>query len=978
MSGAGTLLPSQGVEPLRKENGVTAPLCRVELFGGLRLVTPTQTIVHFRTQKTALLLAYLAANLHHTHPREALIDLLWEDSDIDTGRTSLRVALSALRKQFQQAGVPPHEAFYSDNLGIGLRSGTVTTDLREMEQNIRLAHRTSDCLAQVRYLQRAVDCYVGIPLNGFYDEWVLQLQQRTAEQYFRALDELIVLLEQTGDRETAQEYALRGIAFDPLREEPRMALMRIHLARGYPMEARRVYRRWEDLAREELDAAPSHAMRQIAQSVESAARQALHSAQMLCESKLPPTPVKLLGRERETAYLTELLHTSSTRLITITGEGGIGKTALAIEVARRAVGKGRRTWFVEVSDVREENALLEHILRTAGAAQYAEQPMDSAMQILGGYPSLLVLDNFEQVDATGARVVSELLQQLPLLQILVTSRHKIGLPEEKVLRLSPLESPTAGAWQDESGRLSANSALETLEQCASVRVFVHYAQSVRAGFQLTPENAPAVAEICRCLEGLPLALILAASRARVLSPSQILRTIQQQIDVLSLPHASPPERHRSIHASLEWSYALLSPELKRAFVMLAVFKGGWDLAAAVYVLTGQTPDHDGASNVAVLDILDALIESSLVYMDEQDREARYRMLEVVRRYALEKLQGEPYVEDALARHFLFYSQLAACANQNRLGTLAARWAAKVALEHQNMIAAIEYALNRDSSHSSAVALQMAAHLWVFWMMRGFLAEGRDLLKRLVAEYTGATDKEVSHWWAWMQGDLLTAERILRQNLCHFEQEGDAEGQAFAMIWLGNVLYRMGEYEQAESKYARAEVVAEEAQNLEARTYATMWRGNLAQRAGDIERAMVLYQSCLRFAEENNDWYALGFVHYNLGQIALREGDHAECAQRLLCCLRVRAQIDDLPGLLEALESFAILCTCVQWDEAGAQLLGACESLRQKLHLPSSPPHLHDAGHILRCRMGEGAYQQQIERGRSLPLQEALALVEALV
>lgn len=964
---------------------MTTSLCRVELFGGLRLVTPAQTLTHFRTRKTALLLAYLSVHLHQTHPRETLVDLLWEDSDLETGRTSLRVALSSLHKQFEQAGVPPGEVFSSDHFGICLRSSAVSTDLREMEQNIRLGRHAADPEEAILYLQRAIDPY-DVPLQGFYEEWVLQLQQQVQERYFRTLDELVQRLEQAGRRDDAQEYALRGIACDPLREEPRMALMRIYLARGYPMEARRVYQGWEQLVHEVLDADPSRAMQQLSRQAEADAQQKRQSVQMLCESALPSTPARLFGREREVTWLMEQLRKDTSRLTTITGEGGLGKTALATEVARRLVGEGRRTWMVDASEVRHRDALLEQILHTLGAAPDTEGAMSLAIRALGGYPSVLVLDNFEQMDPTGVEMVSELLQALPLLQILVTSRRRLGIQQEQVLRLRPLEAPPVGTWCERSEKLPDSSALEQLGQYPCVQLFVQQAQTVRAGFQLTRENAAAVADICRCLEGVPLAIVLAASRTRVLSPSQIFHAIQQQMDVLSAPHALPPERHRSLHAALEWSYDLLSPELKQAFTMFAVFRGGWGLAGATSVMTGAIPAEGEAPNVTVLDTLDALIESSLVHLEEQGGEARYWMLEVVRRYALEKLQQEPYAEEAFARHFLFYSQLAACANQGRLGVQGAHWRGKVALEHQNMIGAIEYALHRDVSRQSPVALRMAANLWVFWMMQGFLVEGRQVLSRLITAYEHVTEEQVSHWWAWaamgagalawMQRDLSTAEPLLRQCLHRFQQEGDSEGQAFAAIWLGNVLYRMGEVEQAEGAYVHSMAMAEEAQSLEARTYATMWMGNLAQRAGDRERALRLYRSCLQVAEQNNDLYALGFVHYNLGQIALHAGDSAECAQQLLRCLRIRAQLEDRPGFLEAMESFAALCTRTGHGATAAQLLGASASLRQSLHLPPAP-HLPEAAEALRQRMDEEVYQQHAEQGRSLSLWEALALMEAL-
>jgi predicted ATPase/DNA-binding SARP family transcriptional activator len=966
---------------------VSKTLCRIELFGRLRLITPTQTITHFRTHQTALLLAYLAVHRHQTHPREVLIDLLWQESDLDAGRTSLRVALSSLRKQFELGGVPPHEVLYAEHFGVGLHASAATTDLHDMEQHIRLAHRTSDPQESILHLQRAIDLY-DVPLKGFYEEWVLQLQQQTAERYFRALDELIRALENEGRRDDAQEYALRGIAYDPLREEPRMALIRIYLARGYPVEAMRAYQEWENLVREQLDSTPSRAMQQLYQQAQADRQHIRRSVHLLCGGQLPPPSARLFGRESEMAHVMELLRANTTQLLTLTGEGGIGKTSLAIEVARRMVSNGQRAWFVDLTDVSEGQSLLERVLRTVGVARYTGAPMDSAVQVLGGYPSLLVLDNFEQIDASGAEIVSDLLKRLPMLQILITSRRKTGLPTEQVIRLGPLQTPSDSVRRYERETPSNSSWIEALNRCPSVQLFVQQAQTVRPEFHLTPENASAVSEICEHLEGVPLALILAASRIRTLPPAQILQAIQRQIDVLSLSHSSHPERHRSLHASLEWSYALLSPELKRAFAMLSVFAGGWDLPAATCVLTGQTDRDDGAVDVSVLDTLDALIEYSLVQMSEQEGEARYRMLEVVRRYALEKLRKEPYADDAFARHFLFYNQLAARAGENRRGPQAAKWSSKVAQEHQNLMRAIECALDSDTSRRAPSALQMAGNLWVFWMMHGALVEGRNMLDRLITDYQNGDHQEVSRGWAWaamgagalawMQRELTTAQDILLQSLHRFEQEGDVEGQAFAWIWLGNVLYRMDKYEQAAAAYQRGALLAEEAQNSEALTYAKMWQGNLAQRAGDLERAKALYHACFQMAEEAADRYALGFVHYNLGQIALGEGDTAECTQQLFRCLQTRSQIHDQPGILEAVEALTLLLARTGYHVAAAQLIGVCETLRQRLYRPSVPPGHREAEDLLRHHLGEEVYRQQRERGRSLSTSEILALVQSVL
>jgi DNA-binding SARP family transcriptional activator len=273
---------------------LSGTLCRVEVFGGLRLIVGGQVVTRFRTEKTALLLAYLATHLHQSHPREVLIDLLWPDSDVHSGRTSLRVAVSALRKLFEEHDVVPERVFYTDNFGIGLRTSAVATDLQMMERSLRLARHSSSVSERKEHLARAVRLYTDLPLKGYYEDWVLQLQQQISERYFRALDELVKILEAEGDLDIALEYALNGIAQDPLREEPHLALVRNHLARGYPAEARKAYAEWERLLQEDLESTPSRETLMLAQAIDSAAQQAHQTTEAMCWSALPPAPGRLV------------------------------------------------------------------------------------------------------------------------------------------------------------------------------------------------------------------------------------------------------------------------------------------------------------------------------------------------------------------------------------------------------------------------------------------------------------------------------------------------------------------------------------------------------------------------------------------------------------------------------------------------------------------------------------------------------------
>ena len=965
-------------------------LCRVEVFGGLRLIVGEQVISRFRTEKTALLLAFLATHLHQSHPREMLLDLLWPESTAESGRTSLRVALSALRKMFEEHGVLPESVFYTDNFGIGLRASAVVTDLQMMERSLRLARQSTSIADRRQHLAQAVSLYTDLPLKGYYEDWVLQLQQQVSENYFLALDELLKILEAEGQLDVAIEYALHGIAQDPLREEPHLALVRIHLARGYPTEARKAYAEWERLLQEGLESTPSRETLMLAQAIDSAAQQAHQTTEAMCWSALPPAPGRLVGRDREVERLMQLLTTDTEQLLTLVGEGGIGKTRLAIEVGRRFIAQTQQpVWFVDVTDVRDGALLLGRILQALGITSHVGTVEEEATRVLGSAQSLLVLDNFEQMEASGKQKVKSLMEQLPMLCVLVTSRCPLGLPGERVVRVQPLETPFAGSWKANGAPHTEQASLESLRQCPSVQLFMAQAQQVRPGFEWNAQNAASIAEICERLEGVPLALILAASRIRVLSPQQILHSMQQYPELLSAPQSCLPERHRSLRASLEWSYALLSPEMRQPFRMLSVFEGGWDLAAARSVLTGFISTESGRADAALLDILDALIENSLVQMEEVDGEARYRMLETVRLFAQEYLEASDDAADARARHSLFYSYLAEEADRQRTGPMVAQWAFRLAREHGNLLSALENMVQQDGTKTDARPLRMAASLWVYWMMRGVLVEGRQMLHRLLDTYNASGEDEVSRWWAWvamgagalawMQRDLDEADRCLTESLQRFEKQGDRGGQAFAQLWLGNVFYRREVYSQARAAYQQSLALAEEIQDVEAMTYARMWLGNLARKEGDDDTARSLYLSSLALAEEGADWYARGFLHYNLAQLAHCRGEHQVGMEHLRQCLRLRLQIQDYPGVVEALDELSLwLANTAQHAGLGAQLKGASDALRERLHLPVRAEYRQGVEAALRAHLTDSEMQNRIQQGRQTALDDLLPLLESVL
>ncbi|HLV80456.1 MAG TPA: AAA family ATPase, partial [Chthonomonadaceae bacterium] len=453
-------------------------LCRIELLGGLCLRQGDRVITRFSTQKTANLLAYLAYFRHQCHPREVLIEMLWPDCDPDAGRNRLSTALWSLRRLLEPPGVPAGTVLQTTHFDVGLNASAVTTDVTDFLAAFRNAARSKTPSERRQHLLRAVELYQSELLPGFYEDWALTAQRRLADLYEQAKRFLTANSQQVDALET------------------------------------------------------------IASSLPSTDT----DSDRLPPASLPAAFTRFFGREEELARLQEMLSplsrlSSRPRLVTVTGTGGIGKTRLVLEAARRLhQAYAGALWFVSLADISDPrwigNALIEalHLPRTGN-----REPLEQVTAFLKerSASTLLILDNFEQLVEGGAKIVQSLLEQAPALMCLVTSRRLLRLSSEREFALLPLPVPHR---EDQSERLSLYE---------SVRLFIDRAQTVRPNFQVTNKNAPAVAALCYALEGIPLALELAAARAQVLTPEQMLAQMRRRFAFLVSKQRDVVERHQS-------------------------------------------------------------------------------------------------------------------------------------------------------------------------------------------------------------------------------------------------------------------------------------------------------------------------------------------------------------------------------------------------------------------------------------------------
>ncbi|MCC2672267.1 MAG: transcriptional activator, partial [Armatimonadetes bacterium] len=614
----------------------------IRLLGQLTAARPDETVGKFRTRYTATLLAYLALYRRRSHSREELADLAWPDDEPETARRKLRVALSSLRQQLEPPGTTHGAVLIADRSHVRLNPDTTGTDVEEFEAALGRAERAT--VLGPAHWQEATAWYSGELLPGHYDDWVLVERSRLRGRFEYALRRLAHAHERSGDLESAVGCLGQLVAAEPYAEEPHRELMRLLASMGRLHEAVQQYQVLSGLLEAELQTTPSRTTYQLLLQIQAGvvpaaapglliepARPGVASALSpeigssgtgstgtvlrLADARLPVPVTRFFGRTRELSVLTSLLGPEApgsvdtlpeTRLVTLTGPGGVGKTRLSLEVGRALAGSyPGRIAQANLAELESADELLVRVV-TAFGLLVAEggDPFARLAETLSGGPALLILDNAEHLTDDVAHLVSRLLERSGSLKCLVTSRQILNLSGERELALEALPLPAPGA---SLAYLAAN-------EC--VRLFVERARLIRPDFQITRNNAEDLARLCVCLEGFPLSLELAAARARLLGPRQMLEQIERRFEFLTTKQRNVPARHRSLRAAIDWSYRLLSPESRNFFRALCVFRGGGFLPAVEAVSAARD----------AMDQLQELREASLIRV-ENDFEVRFGMLE---------------------------------------------------------------------------------------------------------------------------------------------------------------------------------------------------------------------------------------------------------------------------------------------------------------------------------------------------------------
>jgi predicted ATPase/class 3 adenylate cyclase len=684
-------------------------------------------------------------------------------------------------------------------------------------------------------------------------------------------------------------------------------------------------------------------------------------------NNLPVQLTSFVGREPEIAAVNELL--DKTRLVTLTGPGGTGKTRLALQVAAERLGRhGDGAFFVELAPI-SDPALVPSA--TATALHLREGADRTITEVVGDWlrerDLVLVLDNFEHV-LEAASFVASLLATSPRLRVLVTSRSPLRVHGEQEFPVPPLRVPDA----------SHLPSLSQLSQYEGVGLFIERARAVRPAFAIDDASAPAIAEIVARLDGLPLAIELAAAKCRVLGPQAILGRLGSRLAFLGGGARDLPARQQTLREAIDWSYRLLGETEQRHLRRLAVFVGGFDLAAAEALLA---PDADaGAAGSAELDALGALeelVDQSLVRREEGPAgEPRFTMLETIHEFSLERLAGAREDAAARRRHATYFLERSEALEPTLLQSTES--GEDIARDHDNYRAALAWALETGEAE---LGLRLGYALWRFWQQRGFFREGRSWFDRLLAmpeaqQRTAARAKGLTGaaGIAYWQNDYPAAIEWYGEAESIVRELGDRAWLADALYNSGTTSALVGDMATVTTKIAEGTAIGRELGDDAILGRFLQAGGYMAFMGDDLETAQSALEEGLQVAERGTDTFALGVANHTVAQVARLQGRLDDAARHYRTALRIWADFGDATQLTEPLQGLAAVMILKGQAKAGVRWLAASAAIRERLG--GGPPpewlRLGDPLAAAREELGQEAYDAAWQAGLALSKDEAIA------
>jgi non-specific serine/threonine protein kinase len=888
---------------------------RVYLFGHLK-IEKEQEQVDLPTRKEKLLAAYLLLNPGF-HSREKLAALFWGDVPDDSARASLRNALSSLRRKLGSQLLSTDREMVQINPG-----NTVWVDaLAFQTQAERFLENPSPDPTAV-----TLDLVMGDLLTGFYDDWVL-----AAREEFRMLH-LETLLVYTQQMRSQSEYARaidfaeQVLAVDQANERAHQHLMFCYLMLGNRDAALKQYETCRNALRDELAVEPSPETKQLYAWIQQAPAEKKPVEASITNLPIPQTT--FVGRQQEMAELKKLL--SSVRLLTLTGAGGSGKTRLAIQVATDLLdGYADGVWWVTLAEIDDAKLLPRTVAKSLGVPEFPNQEItETLVTYLNAKQLLLVLDNCEHLIEPSARLADDLLSSCPHIQVLATSRETLNLTGEHVWPVPVLSFPN----------LEDASIAGDLLQFESVHLFIKRANAVNPDFTMTDDNAYPVAQICMRLEGLPLALELAATRVKVLTVKQIASRLDDAFNLLTDGSRTAPSRHQTLRATIDWSFDLLSESERILFRRLSVFASGWTLPAAEAVCAGE-----GIERKEIIDLLTRLVEKSLVEVQTRAEESRFRMLKTLQQYSRYRLQESNEYGLLRDRHLDYFLQFVESAHPHMGFFLSdeemAVWMNRFEADYNNLRAAVRWSIEKGDEDQTRIetGLRLAGLLHWFWSAQGSFSEGRTWLTQLLnkgidlPKRTQAQALLAAGYLACWQGEFSSGRNPLQQAKALFQQMEDGRGIAFSQHGLGFVAMGEGDAPLSRALFEDSLEIARAADDDWLISFALHFLAIVLSYMGDYEAAISYFKEGIQFTRVfEGHTQGLAFSLFHLARIARIQGDYPSAWSHHVESIKLFKEIGDRRGIGYSLAGGAILAAAQGELHRAARLAGAVTSMQNIL------------------------------------------------
>ncbi|SDH62038.1 Predicted ATPase [Lentzea fradiae] len=927
----------------------------IRLLGPLELTGPNGT-VQLSSAGQRTLMARLAVTPGKTVPKSALVDALWSDDVPATATKTLHSLLARLRGQIRDAGLG--ELITTREPGYVFNASADRVDVARFESLVAAARRSEDPQESARMLREALALWTGDPLVDCRPgTWTRQESARLSELRLSATEDLMDASLALGEHAAVAPLVGSLVERHPFRERLWEQLMIALYRCGRQAEALAAFQRARAVLVDELGIEPGTRLRDLEQAVLTADPRLVlvERRPVPVRGNLPADRSSFVDRP-ESARVADLI--GQHRLVTLTGVGGVGKTRLALHVAR-AEQPPDGVWLVELAALRDR-ALVPHAVAEALAVvdQTGRGQLTVLTEFLADRDALLVLDNCEHLVDHCAVLVDALLRAAPRLRVIATSRRALRVSGEQVLAVAPLSVPYPAAT-----------------------LFAQRADAAIPGsFVITEANEQAVADLCRRLDGIPLAIEMAALRVRVLTPAQLLERLDDRFKVLTDGERTALPRHRTLTAAMDWSFDLCSPREQLLWARVSVFAGSFDLTAAEAVCSDDTLTAD-----FMFDAVDGLVEKSVLQREEQAGIARYRLLETMRQYGQTRLRASDEESRLRMRHRDYYAGVAL---QGERAWFTPRQVATVeamTVERGNLRAALEYSLTTPGE--AEAGLHLAATLWFYWVGCGRFAEGRHWLNWALSLETEPSRARCKALWvnayvATVQGNTAAVPALVQECRAEASLLGDEDAEAYATYVQGAAAVFSDDLSSGAELLTEADRRHTALGHLDSNVI--MARVGLAITvafSGDFDRATAICTDARALCEENGELWARAYALYVLAFVAMGRGDIDEARELATSSLRIKETFDDLLGIAVSVELLALISAVTGATAHAALLLGGVDRVWRSVGSPLFGSATFAASHdrcVALCReaLGDESYDEHFARGAAMNAAAVIAAAQS--